>query len=82
MDAPPIKLAVVPDRTLELLDGILGDIADALESMEFAIEHGTPVPLNLVGPMKSLTCRARGLVLEDRDTGGKAWELLDKAINR
>lgn len=82
MDAPPIKLVVIADRTLELLDGILADLADAIESIRVASAQGVPANADLLDPMLSLTCRARAIVLEDRDTGAQAWDLIEQAAGR
>lgn len=82
MDAPPIKLVVIPDRTLELLDEILADMADAIETISDAAKLGVVPNEDLLGPMLGLMCRARAIVLEDRDSGGQAWNLIEQAAGR
>lgn len=82
MDAPPIKLVVIPDRTLELLDEILADMADAIETISDAAKRGVVPNEDLLGPMLGLMCRARAIVLEDRDHGAQAWNLIEQAAGR
>lgn len=62
MDAPPIKLVVIDDGALEMLDAALGELADAIETIR---EVGTSEVL--LDSMLSLTCKVRAMVLEDRD---------------
>lgn len=73
MVSPPLTLVIVDDRTMVVLDEILAAMAEALEAPVLTPE--------VRESLRSLSCRARALVLEERDSGLRGWKIIQDVVD-
>lgn len=74
MDSPPLTLVIVDDRTMVILDELLAAMAEALETPEAL----TP---DVIESLRKISCQARALVLEERDSGLRGWKIIQDAAD-
>jgi hypothetical protein len=68
-------MVVIPVETLDVIDSVLAEMADALE-------RGTDLTAEILEQLKGLACLTRAIVLEDRESGTAAWAVFERAAGR